>query len=153
MGKRPHVEVFGTDYPTPDGTCVRDYIHVDDLAAAHVLRAGEARAGTELAYNVGIGRGYSVREVIETVEEVTGVKVPVKEGAAPRRRPAGAGRERRQDPPRTRLGAEVHRPPGDRRDRVELAQGAPQRLTRDDGSDVRQLQPLQLWDADVREKV
>ncbi len=82
-GKIPHVTVFGTDYPTPDGTCVRDYIHVDDLAAAHVLALGKIGPGTKLAYNVGIGRGYSVREVIATVEEVTGLKVPVKEG--PRR--------------------------------------------------------------------
>ena len=82
-GKRPHVEVFGTDYPTPDGTCVRDYIHVDDLAAAHVLALGKLGPGARLTYNVGVGRGYSVREVIATVEEVTGLKVPVKEG--PRR--------------------------------------------------------------------
>jgi UDP-glucose-4-epimerase GalE len=83
MGKRPHVEIFGTDYPTPDGTCVRDYIHVDDLAAAHVLALGKLSPGSKLIYNVGIGRGYSVREVIRTAEEVTGLKVPVKEG--PRR--------------------------------------------------------------------
>ncbi len=82
-GKRPHVEIFGTDYPTPDGTCVRDYIHVDDLAAAHLLALEAIKPGVRAAYNVGIGRGYSVREVIRTVEEVTGKKVPVKEG--PRR--------------------------------------------------------------------
>jgi len=83
MGKRSHVEIFGTDYPTPDGTCVRDYIHVDDLAAAHILALEKITPGTGQVYNVGIGRGYSVREVIRTVEEVTGKKVPVKE--APRR--------------------------------------------------------------------
>jgi UDP-glucose-4-epimerase GalE len=82
-GKRPHVEIFGTDYPTPDRTCVRDYVHVDDLAAAHVLALDKIGPGSRLAYNVGIGRGYSVREVIATVEAVTGKKVPVKEG--PRR--------------------------------------------------------------------
>jgi UDP-glucose-4-epimerase GalE len=82
-GKRPYVEIFGTDYPTPDGTCVRDYIHVDDLAEAHILALEKVGPGSKLAYNVGIGRGYSVREVIRTVEEVTGKKVPVKEG--PRR--------------------------------------------------------------------
>jgi UDP-glucose 4-epimerase len=82
-GKRPHVEIFGTDYPTPDGTCVRDYVHVDDLAAAHILALDRIGPGSKLAYNVGIGRGYSVREVIRTVEEVTGRKVPVREG--PRR--------------------------------------------------------------------
>jgi UDP-glucose-4-epimerase GalE len=82
-GAIPHVTVFGTDYPTPDGTCVRDYVHVDDLAAAHVLALGAIGPGSRLAYNVGIGRGYSVREVIRTAEEVSGLTVPVKEG--PRR--------------------------------------------------------------------
>jgi UDP-glucose 4-epimerase len=82
-GKRPHVEVFGTDYPTPDGTCVRDYVHVDDLARAHVLALAKLVPGAKLAYNVGTGRGYSVLEVIRAVEEVTGLKVPVKHG--PRR--------------------------------------------------------------------
>jgi UDP-glucose 4-epimerase len=82
-GKRPHIEVFGTDYPTPDGTCVRDYVHVDDLARAHILALEKVRPGAKLAYNVGTGRGYSVLEVIRTVEEVTGLKVPVKHG--PRR--------------------------------------------------------------------
>jgi UDP-glucose 4-epimerase len=82
-GKRPHIEIFGTSYNTPDGTCIRDYIHVDDLASAHVLVLDKLGPGKKLAYNVGIGRGYSVREVIATVEEVLGLKVPVKEG--PRR--------------------------------------------------------------------
>jgi UDP-glucose 4-epimerase len=83
LGKRPHVEIFGTDYPTPDGTCVRDYIHVDDLAEAHILALGKIVPGSALAYNVGIGRGYSVREVIDTATAVTGKTIPVKE--APRR--------------------------------------------------------------------
>jgi UDP-glucose 4-epimerase len=83
LGRRPHIEVFGTDYPTPDGTCIRDYIHVDDLAEAHLLALEKLEAGLGMHYNLGIGRGYSVREVIRTVEEVTGKKVPVKEG--PRR--------------------------------------------------------------------
>src|SRR5262245_14265413 len=83
MGKRPHVEIFGTDYPTPDRTCIRDYIHVDDLALAHILALDKIAPESKLAYNVGIGRGYSVREVIRTAEEVRGLKVPVKEG--PRR--------------------------------------------------------------------
>jgi UDP-glucose 4-epimerase len=82
-GQRPHVEIYGTDYPTPDGTCIRDYIHVDDLADAHLLALENLKPGTGLKYNLGIGRGYSVREVIRAVEEVTGKKVPVKEG--PRR--------------------------------------------------------------------
>lgn len=82
-GKIPHVTIFGTDYPTPDGTCVRDYIHVDDLAAAHIRALDVIKPGSKLAYNVGLSRGYSVREVIRTAEEVSGLKVPVKEG--PRR--------------------------------------------------------------------
>jgi UDP-glucose-4-epimerase GalE len=81
MGKRPHIEIFGTDYPTPDGTCIRDYIHVEDLAEAHLLALEKLQPGQGLHYNLGIGRGYSVREVIRTVEEVTGKTVPVKEGA------------------------------------------------------------------------
>src|SRR4051812_48753133 len=83
LGQRPHVEVYGTDYPTPDGTCVRDYIHVDDLAEAHLLALEHLEPGKGLCYNLGTGRGYSVREVVRVAEEVTGKKVPVKEG--PRR--------------------------------------------------------------------
>jgi len=81
MGQRPHIEIFGTDYPTPDGTCVRDYIHVDDLAEAHLLALEKLQPGKQMHYNLGIGRGYSVREVIAAVEAVTGKKVPIKEGA------------------------------------------------------------------------
>ncbi len=66
MGRRTHVEVFGNDYPTADGTCVRDYIHVEDLAGAHRLALEKLTPGAALKYNVGIGRGYSVREVIRT---------------------------------------------------------------------------------------
>ena len=83
VGQRPALEVFGTDYPTPDGTCIRDYIHVDDLAAAHLLALERLEPGKGLRYNLGIGRGYSVREVIRAAEEITGKPVPVKEG--PRR--------------------------------------------------------------------
>jgi UDP-glucose-4-epimerase GalE len=83
LGQRPHVEVYGTDYPTPDGTCIRDYIHVEDLAEAHLLALEKLQPGRGLAYNVGIGNGYSVRDVIRVAEEVTGKAVAVKEG--PRR--------------------------------------------------------------------
>jgi UDP-glucose-4-epimerase GalE len=83
LGQRPAVQVFGTDYPTPDGTCVRDYIHVDDLAEAHLLALEKLTPGQPLRYNLGTGRGYSVREVIGVAEEVTGRRVPVQEG--PRR--------------------------------------------------------------------
>jgi UDP-glucose-4-epimerase GalE len=81
MGQRPHIEIFGTDYPTPDGTCIRDYIHVDDLADAHILALDKLQPGSALKYNVGTGKGCSVREVIEAVEKVCGKKVPVKLGA------------------------------------------------------------------------
>jgi UDP-glucose 4-epimerase len=79
LGRLPHLSIFGTDYPTHDGTCVRDYIHVTDLADAHLgalryLRNG----GASQAMNVGYGRGYSVREVVETVKRVSGVDFPVK---------------------------------------------------------------------------
>ena len=83
MGQRPHVEIYGTDYPTPDGTCIRDYIHVDDLAEAHLLVLERLKPGDGLRYNLGIGRGYSVREVIQMAEQVSGKPMPVKEG--PRR--------------------------------------------------------------------
>ncbi|MBN2455877.1 MAG: UDP-glucose 4-epimerase GalE [Sedimentisphaerales bacterium] len=77
MGKRRDIQIFGTDYPTPDGTCIRDYIHVDDLCTAHLL-ALEKLAGSnknkssELIYNLGNGKGYSVKEVIETVRQISG---------------------------------------------------------------------------------
>jgi UDP-glucose-4-epimerase GalE len=83
LGQRPHIEIFGTDYPTPDGTCLRDYIHVDDLAEAHRLALERLQPSKGLIYNVGTGKAHSVREVIRTAEEITGKKVPVKE--APRR--------------------------------------------------------------------
>jgi UDP-glucose-4-epimerase GalE len=83
LGQRPHIEVFGSDYPTADGTCIRDYIHVDDLAEAHILALAKLTDGVGRRYNVGTGRGYSVREVIQTAEAVSGRKVPAKEG--PRR--------------------------------------------------------------------
>jgi UDP-glucose 4-epimerase len=72
-GKRPRLAIFGTDYPTPDGTCIRDYIHVDDLAAAHVGALQYLRDGGEsLTLNCGYGHGYSVREVLDTVARVSG---------------------------------------------------------------------------------
>ncbi|MFJ9410616.1 UDP-glucose 4-epimerase GalE [Streptomyces sp. NPDC101393] len=83
QGKRDAISVYGDDYPTPDGTCVRDYIHVADLAQAHLLALEKATAGEHLICNLGNGNGFSVREVIETVRKVTGHTVP--EIAAPRR--------------------------------------------------------------------
>jgi UDP-glucose 4-epimerase len=80
VGKRPHVSVFGTDYPTPDGTGVRDYIHVTDLATAHLNALDYLRAGGgSITANVGYGHGYSVREVLDSVERISGVKLTVRE--------------------------------------------------------------------------
>lgn len=76
QGRREAISVFGDDYPTPDGTCVRDYIHVADLADAHLLALGAAAAGEHLICNLGNGNGFSVREVIETVRQVTGHPIP-----------------------------------------------------------------------------
>jgi UDP-glucose 4-epimerase len=86
LGRATHCEIYGTDYPTPDGTCIRDYIHVIDLAQAHILALAPGKEGF---YNLGNGGGYSVREVIQTCEAVSGQKIPTIEK---QRRPG--------DPPR-----------------------------------------------------
>jgi len=75
IGRRKDIKIFGSDYPTPDGTCVRDYIHVEDLAAAHVAALPRVRVGEKVGLNLGIGKGFSVREVISSVEEVTGQSI------------------------------------------------------------------------------
>jgi UDP-glucose 4-epimerase len=92
LGQSRHCEIYGTDYPTPDGTCIRDYIHVIDLAEAHILAMAPGKQGF---YNLGNGGGYSVREVIQTCEQITGAKIPVIEKP---RRPG--------DPPRLVAAAE-----------------------------------------------
>lgn len=90
LGQRKGVTVFGTDYPTPDGTCIRDYIHIEDLARAHVDALDYlARGGASVALNCGYGRGYSVLEVVETVKRVSGTDFPVR-----------LGERRAGDPPR-----------------------------------------------------
>jgi UDP-glucose 4-epimerase len=83
LGLRPGITVFGTDYPTPDGTNVRDYIHVDDLADAHIRSMERLKEGEPIYCNLGTGRGFSVKEIIATAEKVTGKKAPVSFG--PRR--------------------------------------------------------------------
>ena len=83
LGQRPHVQIFGTDYPTPDGTCIRDYVHVQDLADAHLRVINHLKAGQLVDYNLGTGVGVSVREVIETARRVTGKPIAVVE--SPRR--------------------------------------------------------------------
>ena len=83
LGHAPHVEIYGTDYPTPDGTAIRDYIHIDDLSMAHLEALDATNPGEHKIYNLGNGSGFSVREVIATAESVTGKTIPTRE--APRR--------------------------------------------------------------------
>jgi len=84
LGKRDSIQIFGDDYDTPDGSCIRDYIHVTDLATAHILALNSLRKGGESRiYNLGNGKGFSVKEVVQIAREVTGVKI--KEAIAPRR--------------------------------------------------------------------
>lgn len=83
QGKREFISIFGIDYPTPDGSCIRDYIHVSDLASAHVLALAALASHSRLIYNLGNGRGFSVREVIQVARGVTGHPIPAKE--SPRR--------------------------------------------------------------------
>ena len=83
-GRRPNISVFGRDYPTPDGTCIRDYIHIEDLCTAHLLAVDHLVAGGDSrAFNLGNGTGFSVQQVLETVRRVTGHPIPVNDG--PRR--------------------------------------------------------------------
>lgn len=89
MGQRKNIQILGTDYDTPDGTCIRDYIHVDDLAQAHLQALEKLQPGQPIICNLGTGTGHSVREVIRAVEEVSGRKVPAVEAA-----------RREGDPPR-----------------------------------------------------
>jgi len=86
LGQKSHVEIYGTDYPTPDGTCIRDYIHIKDLAQAHILGLQPGKSGF---FNLGNGDGYSVKEVVSMCEKITGKKIPAIE------KPRRAG-----DPPR-----------------------------------------------------
>ncbi len=81
LGQRDHITVFGDDYPTADGTCIRDYIHVDDLATAHLKALERLQPGRGLELNLGTGRGNSVREVIDACRRVTGHAIPEKMGA------------------------------------------------------------------------
>jgi UDP-glucose 4-epimerase len=84
LGRQPSIKVFGSDYPTPDGTCIRDYVHVSDLADAHVAALEWLAAGSgSSSFNLGNGRGFSVAEVIHTTEQVTGLAI--KTELSPRR--------------------------------------------------------------------
>ena len=76
LGKREIIKVFGTDYPTPDGTCIRDYVHIDDLASAHRLAIEATTPETAEVFNIGTGQGQSVMDIINACEKVTGIKIP-----------------------------------------------------------------------------
>lgn len=108
LGQREHLQLFGSDYPTPDGTCIRDYIHVEDLASAHVLAFDALGEGEALTYNLGNGRGYSNREVVEVARRVTGHPIPVVE--APRRSGDAAALVASADKVRRELGWEPRFP-------------------------------------------
>lgn len=79
LGQREDIKIFGTDYPTPDGTCIRDYIHIEDLCSAHLLALDKLDSDSELIYNLGNGSGFSVREVVEAVKKVSAVDFKVTE--------------------------------------------------------------------------
>jgi UDP-glucose 4-epimerase len=107
-GKRDQLMMYGDDYPTPDGTCVRDYIHVADLAEAHLLALGAIKPGLHEVYNLGNGDGYSVKQVIAAAREVTGRPIPVK--LAPRRPGDPAATVAASDKARRELGWHPARP-------------------------------------------
>lgn len=89
LGEAESVNIFGTDYPTPDGTCIRDYVHLADLVSAHMLALGALESKDKMFYNVGSGNGFSVREVIDTARKVTGHAIPAVESP---RRPGDSAR-------------------------------------------------------------
>ncbi len=108
LGTNPFVEIYGTDYPTPDGTAIRDYIHVDDLALAHVLALQATDSGSHRIFNLGNGTGFSVHEVIAAVEGVTGIRVRTKQ--SPRRPGDPAKLVAASDLIRSELGWEPRKP-------------------------------------------
>lgn len=107
QGRRASVSIFGDDYPTPDGTCLRDYIHVADLAEAHLLALDKAPAGEHLICNLGNGNGFSVRQVVEAAREVTGHPIPA--NVEPRRAGDPAVLVASADRARQRLGWQPRR--------------------------------------------
>ena len=121
VGKRPHVSIYGTDYPTQDGTGVRDYIHVEDLAAAHLDALAYLRSGgASTTLNVGYGHGHSVREVLSSVERIAGQPPQGARGAAPPGRSRSAGGTGRPHPQGARLAPPAGRPRHHRAHRVQL---------------------------------
>ncbi len=123
LDPRAPINIFGTDYPTPDGTAIRDYIHVHDLAEAHVRALDYlAKGGASVALNLGTGTGHSVRAVIDVAERVTGPRDRPARDGTPARRSAGSGRRcapRKRD---AELGSATLRHRRDHRQRLGLAQ-------------------------------
>ncbi len=117
MGKREDIKIFGSDYDTPDGTCIRDYIHIEDLCKAHLLALDKLSTESELVFNLGNGNGYSVRQVIDTVKEVSGRDFKVTE--LPRR--AGDPAILTADPTKANTELGWHTTYRDLRDIVETA--------------------------------
>ena len=110
LGKREKIDVFGTDYDTPDGTCIRDYIHVTDLARAHLDALAYLRdGGASLTLNCGYGRGFSVLEVIDTVKRVSGVDFKVAIAGRAARRPGADRRRLRSHPRDAQVAAAIRR--------------------------------------------
>ena len=122
LGQKPQCEIFGTDYPTPDGTCIRDYIHIIDLAQAHILAWQPGKTGF---YNLGNGDGYSVRAGHPNVREGDGQNDSRRGKAAPPGRPAQAGGLRRKSHPRTGLETAIPQAGGHRSHRLGLAHKHP----------------------------
>ena len=121
LGKRPKIDVYGTDYPTPDGTCIRDYIHVSDLARAHsAALAYLRRGGASATFNCGYGHGASVFQVIEAVKRASGRDFPGRDHRPAAGRSARAGGRRRAHPFDARLASAVRRPRHHRCARIRL---------------------------------
>jgi UDP-glucose 4-epimerase len=109
-------QIYGDDYPTPDGTCIRDFVHVRDIAQAHILALSAIPSPGFRIYNVGHGKGYSIREVVKAVQEVTGRELPIRVAT---RRPSSVGGESGEAMPRGKVAASILRA----QDRLEFSLG------------------------------
>ena len=138
VGRRPKVMIYGNDYPTPDGTCVRDYVHTADLAQAHQLAVESLEPGMGRAYNLGSGTGVTVLEVLRACEEAVRPADPARIRRSAARRPGRADRQPGEDHPRAGLVAPPLRHPRDRSDRLGLASPPPRGL-----SSNRVIRPVQ----------
>ena len=128
LGQRPNISIFGTDYPTPDGCCVRDYIHVLDLASAHLLALEALSQRGRLIYNLGTGQGFSVREVIEVARRRYGASHSRSGMPSPARGSRDACRQRRKDSEGTRLENSPLRPGTYRFKCLGMAPTSPKRV-------------------------